>query len=90
MAIRTAESLKDEFFRTKDKAQRALLKQCELLVRIYDENYLRSEMTQILDRIRSYKDVAHETLEYNGTSDTVKSEISALKKKLKPFKIILY
>jgi len=90
MAIRTAISLREEATLTKGGAEKKLLYSCALMVENFDENYLRSEMAQILDMLHTYRDLDKESLRYNGTSEAVKSEIEALKKKLKPFKTVLY
>ena len=89
MAVRTAESLNEEA-RFAKSPEKEFLKQCALIVSQFDENYLRSQLTQIQDRIKSYQHVDKETLAYNGTSEEVGNTIKALKKKLKPFKTVLY
>lgn len=88
MALRTKEVLQG--WMLIKAADKPLLKQCILMVQSFDENYIRSQKTQIEDRIRSYAMVDGKSLEYNGTSEVIKKEIKALKRKLKPFKTVLY
>lgn len=88
MALRSKDSLYAESLIK--GADRKMYAQCILMIQQFDENYIRSQMTQIQDRIMSYRDIDPETLVYNGSSDVVKAEINALKKKLKPFKLVLY
>ena len=89
MAVRTAASLREEALITKEP-EKSFLKMCALMVENFDENYLRSEMQQILDILKTYRDLDQETLKYNGTSADIAVQIKQYIKKLKPFKTVLY
>ena len=89
MPIRTRQSLLDEALCTKEP-DRSMLKHCADMVTAFSEDYLRSEMNQIEDRINSYKAVDKDFIEFNDTKKEVSSEVKNLKKRLKILKIILY